>query len=626
MAQTSLRARLTRLFSTNVIVRHAGGRKLKIADTDRVQSAQKNSLVDRWSRLHTNMNTGGYGASQAISFQAQRLALFRDYEEMDNDAIISSALDIYSDESTMKNEYGKVLDIQTENENIHDILHNLFYDVLNIEFNLWPWVRNLCKYGDFYLYLDIKEKYGVTNVVPLSAYDVTRVEGEDPENPYRTKFIVEDGDSRHSSSMSQNKEMENFEIAHFRLLSDANFIPYGKGMIEGGRKIWKQLSLMEDAMLIHRIMRAPEKRVFKIDIGNIPPAEVENFMQKIVNKMKKAPVIDTTTGDYNLKYNIQNLTEDFFLPVRGGDSGTQIDSLAGLTYEAVDDIEYLRNKLMASLKIPKAFLGYDEAAGSKATLAAEDVRFARTIERIQRIVTSELTKIAIVHLYSQGYTDADLVDFELNLKNPSTIYEEEKIELWNNKQSLASSLMDSKIADTEWIYDNVFKFSEEEKEKVRLGLLKDQKRKFRWSQIEMEGNDPVQSEEAVGTQGAMMNNMGDGEGQRFSGPQPPGARTGRTSRELDMDIPEDGWPGSGRPKEGPKHKKDSSVRGRDPLGSHDKRKGSSGSPKYGLALAHLDKLKQDLGKVSKEEVKIITETSDVEQEYKNEVSSGKSDT
>ena len=420
--------------------------------------------------------------------------------------------------------------------------------------------------------------------------------------------------------------MENFEIAHFRLLSDANFIPYGKGMIEGGRKIWKQLSLMEDAMLIHRIMRAPEKRVFKIDIGNIPPAEVENFMQKIVNKMKKAPVIDTTTGDYNLKYNIQNLTEDFFLPVRGGDSGTQIDSLAGLTYEAVDDIEYLRNKLMASLKIPKAFLGYDEAAGSKATLAAEDVRFARTIERIQRIVTSELTKIAIVHLYSQGYTDADLVDFELNLKNPSTIYEEEKIELWNNKQSLASSLMDSKIADTEWIYDNVFKFSEEEKEKVRLGLLKDQKRKFRWSQIEMEGNDPVQSEEAVGTQGAMMNNMGDGEGQRFSGPQPPGARTGRTSRELDMDIPEDGWPGSGRPKEGPKHKKDSSVRGRDPLGSHDKRKGSSGSPKYGLALAHLDKLKQDLGKVSKEEVKIITETSDVEQEYKNEVSSGKSDT
>jgi len=622
MAQTNLRARLTRLFSTNVIVRHAGGKKLKVADTNRVQStASKNSLVDRWSRLHTTQTTGGYGHAQALNFQSQRLGLFRDYEEMDNDAIISSALDIYADESTMKNEYGKVLDIQTENENIHDILHNLFYDVLNIEFNLWPWVRNLCKYGDFYLYLDVKEKYGVTNVVPMSTYDVTRLEGEDPENPYYTQFMIENGDTRHSGKIAGSKEFENYEIAHFRLLSDSNFLPYGKGMIEGGRKIWKQLSLMEDAMLIHRIMRAPEKRVFKIDIGNIPPAEVENFMQKIMNKMKKAPVIDQNTGDYNLKYNIQNLTEDFFLPVRGGDSGTSIDSLAGLTYEAVDDIEYLRNKLMASLKIPKAFLGYDEAAGSKSTLAAEDVRFARTIERIQRIVTSELTKIAIVHLYSQGYTDADLVDFELNLKNPSTIYEEEKIELWNNKQSLAASLMDSKIADTEWIYDNIFKFSEEEKKDVRLGLLKDQKRKFRWSQIENEGNDPVQSEEAVGTQGAMA---GGGE----EGGAPGGAPTGmgRTSRELEMEMPDDGWPGSGRPKEGPKHGKDSSVRGRDPLGAHDKRKGSSGSPKYGLALAHYDKLKKSLGKVSKEEVKIITETADVEEEYKNEVSSGKSDT
>ena len=621
MARTSLRARLQRLFSTNVIVRHAGGRRLKIADTDRVQRSQKNSLIDRWSRLHTNMTTGGYGHAQAISFQAERLGLFRDYEEMDNDAIISSALDVYSDESTMKSEYGQVLEIRSENENVHDILHNLFYDILNIEFNLWSWVRNLCKYGDFYLYLDIKEKYGITNVVPLSAYDVTRIEGEDPENPYYVQFVVEDIDTRHSSNMAGKKELENFEIAHFRLLSDANFLPYGKGMIEGARKIWKQLSLMEDAMLIHRIMRAPDKRVFKIDIGNIPPAEVENFMQKIINKMKKAPVIDQNTGDYNLKYNIQNLTEDFFLPVRGGDSGTSIDNLTGLTYEAVDDIEYLRNKMMAALKIPKAFLGYEEAVGSKATLAAEDVRFARTIERLQRIVVSELTKIAIVHLYAQGYTDDELVNFELNLKNPSTIYEEEKIELWNNKQSLAQSMMDAKIADSEWIYDNVFKFTEEEKKEVRLGLIKDQKRKFRWSQIEMEGNDPVQTEEAVGTQGAMA---GGEEGGAPPGGGPPGM--GRTSRELEMDMPDDGWPGSGRPKEGPKHGKDSSIRGRDPLGAHDKRKGGSGSPKYGIALAHYDALKKSLGKVSREEKKILVETTDVEEEYKNEVSSSLSDT
>ena len=595
MAESKLRARLRRLFSTNVIVRHAGGKRLKIADTNRVQQMSKDNLVDRYSRLYSNLATGGYGKSQQISFQAQRIGLFRDYEEMDNDAIVSSALDIYADESTMRSEYGDVLTIQSDNENIHDILRNLYYDILNVEFNLWPWVRNLCKYGDFYLYLDIKDNYGVTNITPLSAYDVTRIEGQDPANPYEVKFSIEDGDNRHSYNKSE-KEFQNYEIAHFRLLSDSNFVPYGKGMIEGARKIWKQLSLMEDAMLIHRIMRAPEKRVFKIDIGNIPPAEVENFMQKIINKMKKAPVIDKQTGDYNLRYNIQNLTEDFFLPVRGGDSGTQIEGLPGLTYEAVDDIEYLRNKLLAALKVPKAFLGYEESLGSKATLAAEDVRFARTIERIQRIIVSELTKIGIVHLYSQGFTDEELVNFELSLTNPSKIYEEEKIELWNSKQSLGQSMIDSKIASTEWVYDNIFKFTEEEKKKIRLDLIKDQKRKFRHDQIETEGNDPVQSGEAVGTQGAMMGAEGGGD---IGGDDDP--NFGRTGKEI-----------GGRPKEGNKFGKDSGARGRDPLGSHDRRK------QYGIALAHYDALKKELGHKDRT---LLEETLDVEKEYSDDVDS-----
>ena len=359
-------------------------------------------------------------------------------------------------------------------------------------------------------------------------------------------------------------------------------------------------------------MRAPEKRIFNIDIGNIPPAEVDNYMQRIINKMKKAPIVDTDTGDYNLKYNVQNLTEDFFMPVRGGDSGTSIDTLSGMEYNAIDDIDYLRNKLMASLRIPKAFLGYEEEVGSKATLAAEDVRFARTIERIQRIVVSELTKIAIVHLYAQGYTDADLVDFDLALTNPSTIYEQEKIELWANKVTLANDMKDNMLMPTEWIYDNIFNLSKEEKMNVRLGVIRDQKRKFRYDQIESEGNDPVQSGEAIGTpvdlasipiQAAQVT-----------------AGAGRTGRELEMDMPEDGWPDAGRPKEGPKYGKDGSARGRDPLGAHDKKKGGSGSPKYGMALAHFDALKKSLGGgVSSEDKKILSETLDVEKEYNEEV-------
>ena len=122
------------------------------------------------------------------------------------------------------------------------------------------------------------------------------------------------------------------------------------------------------------------------------------------------------TGEYNLKFNMQNMLEDYFLPVRGGESGTSIDTLNGLSNDGqIDDIEYLRNKMHAALKIPKAFLGYDEGVEGKATLAAEDVRFARTIERIQKIFVSELTKIAIIHLYAQGFEGEDLINFSLFL-------------------------------------------------------------------------------------------------------------------------------------------------------------------------------------------------------------------
>ena len=609
MADKTLFGRLQRLFSTNVIVRNVGGKKLKIADTDQVQKQVKSHLVDRYSKLHTNLNLVGTGYSTVHQVMAARLALFKDYEAMDSDPIISSALDIYSDESTMKSEYGKVIDIKTDNDNIKDILNNLFYDIMNIEFNLWPWVRNMVKYGDFFLYLDISDKYGVTNVVPLSPYELVRAEGEDPENPYYTKFYMESIEGAHPYfGQKSNKgkiEFENFQIAHFRLANDSNFLPYGKSMVESTRKIWKQLTLMEDAMLIHRIMRAPSKRVFKIDIGNIPPAEVDNYMQRIINKMKKTPIIDEATGDYNLKYNMQNLTEDFFMPVRGGDSGTSIEELGGIDYDSTEDIEYLKNKLLASLRVPKAFLGFDENVGGKATLAAEDVRFARTIERIQRILVSELTKIAVVHLYSQGYTDEDLVNFELTLASPSTMYEQEKIELWGQKVSLARDMIQDKILPTDWVYDNVFNFSADEKVEIEGKIIEDQKQKFRHSQIEMEGNDPQASGESIGTPSDMA-----AVGISADDTQtPPDTLAG--SMFDPFDDGEDERPEEeqgGRPQEMNKPFKDSGARGRDPLGKQTKNRRP-------LALAHYDALKKTMGNKSKDIINETKKVDEMEQEY-----------
>ena len=271
-------------------------------------------------------------------------------------------------------------------------------------------------------------------------------------------------------------------------------------MIESARKIFKQLTMMEDAMLIHRIMRAPERRIFKIDVGNIPPAEVDNHVQTIINKMKKVPYIDEKTGDYNLKFNMQNMIEDYFLPVRGGESGTSIESLPGLGNDGqIEDIDYLKNKMFAALKIPKAFLGYDEGVEGKATLAAEDVRFARTIERIQKIFVSELTKIAIVHLYTQGYSDAELINFELTLTNPSLVYEKQKVETLNEKVGLATSLRDSNLFSERWIYENVFGLSQDEWTAEQEQVIEDLKTAFRREQIKGEGNDPKKTNQSFGT-------------------------------------------------------------------------------------------------------------------------------
>ena len=488
MAETKdLFSRLKKMFSTDVIVRNVGGKKLKIVDTDEIQYAtDRNSLRDRFNRLRSS-TFNLHNRDMSMAYQASRLELFRDYDVMDMDPIIASALDIYSDECLVPSEFGKVLTIRSNNENVKKILENLFYDILNVEFNMWSWTRNMCKYGDFFLRMEISPEYGVFLVHPISPYEITRIEGSDPKNINYVKY-QHDG-------MGGGMEYENFEIAHFRLLSDSNFLPYGKSMIEPARRVWKQLSLMEDAMLIHRIMRAPEKRIFSIDVGNIPPADIDAAMQKIITQVKKVPYIDERTGDYNLRFNLNNMVEDFYLPVRGSDSGTKIDTLPGMDFTGIDDLEYIRNKMMAALKIPKAFLGYEEGLSGKATLAAEDVRFARTIGRIQRIIVSELTKIAIVHLYVQGYQDASLVDFELELSNPSTIFEQEKLEIWSNKISLASDMAESKMFSKKWMYNQIFNLSEDEIEQIQTDVIKDQKEAWRMEQISSEGNDPAASKQ-----------------------------------------------------------------------------------------------------------------------------------
>ena len=514
MADKGLFKRLQRLFASDVVIRNVGGNQLKVVDTDHIQTSGEfatNSLMDRFQGIYQNpASTSLYGQQFNLNYQYLRTYLYSDYDLMDTDAIVASALDIISDECTLKSDMGEVLQIKSSDEDIQKILYNLFYDVLNIEFNLWSWTRQMCKYGDFFLKLEISEKFGVYNVIPYSAYHIERKENFDPENPSKVVFTynpegIYGGSSSgyyttpNNNSQANTIEFDNYEVAHFRLLSDVNYLPYGRSYLEPGRKLFKQYSLMEDAMLIHRIVRAPEKRIFYINVGSIPPNEVENFMQKTISTMKRTPFMDQKTGDYNLKYNMQNVMEDFYIPIRGNDQATKIDTTKGLEYAAIEDVEYLREKLFAALKVPKAFMGYDENLSGKATLAAEDIRFGRTIDRIQRILISELYKIALVHLYAQGYRDEQMTNFELDLTTPSIIYDQEKIALMKEKVDLAAQMMENKMFPTDWIYEHVFHFSEDQYEEYRDLIVQDQKRRFRLAQIETEGNDPLTTGRSYGT-------------------------------------------------------------------------------------------------------------------------------
>jgi hypothetical protein len=559
MADKTIFSRLQKLFSTNTIVRKTQD-GVKVVDTDEWQNMTTN-LVDRFMKMKvTNYGTGQTASSMA--YQQVRIDLFRDYDSMDMDPILSSALDVYSDETTARNEMGNVLKIHHEDDQIKQILENLFYDIINVEFNLWPWTRNLVKYGDFFLQLEITDGLGIVNAMPLSTYEVSRVENFDPENPQRVKFIYAPYQNPSGGyGQTPKKEFENYEIAHFRLNSDSNFLPYGKSMIEGARRVWKQLMLMEDAMLIHRVMRAPEKRIFKIDVGNIPPNEVDNYMQKIINGSKKVPFVDERTGDYNLKYNMQNLIEDYYMPVRGNDNGTSIDTLKGLEYNMIDDINYLKGKLMAALKIPKAFLGYEEDVNGKATLAAQDVRFAKTIERIQRVLISELTKVAIIHLYAQGITDDRLTDFTLELTIPSKIYEQEQVELYTSKVALIQQMQATKMFSKEWMYEAVMKLAKDEQDTMTLQVLDDTKQTFRLTSIETQGVDPAKE---TGTEG----------------PTNVEEELDRLKSELEED-------GVGRPKDPVRYGKDDHPEGRDPLGIKTLKQ-KEGSVKYKARDSYLE--------------------------------------
>jgi hypothetical protein len=447
----SLFQRLTQLFRAGPVIR----RKVKDYHEPTASSAYE---------MFRKNQSDIYSSTVAAYGAFDRMSRYSDFSEMEATPEIASALDIYAEETVAQDERGHVLHIHSENRRVKELLETLFNDTLNIEFNLPMWTRNLCKYGDFFLFNDVHPNYGIINAYPIPISEMEREEGYDPKDPMAVRFRwVTRG----------NQVLENWQVSHFRLLSNDAFLPYGSSVLESARRIWRQMILMEDAMLVYRIVRAPERRVFYIDVGNVPPEEVANFMEQAQTSLKRNRLVDKANGKMDLRYNPLSVDEDYFIPVRGGETGTKIDSLAGGTNAAaIEDVQYIQKKLFAALKIPKAYLGYDEDIGAKATLAQEDIRFSRTISRIQKVVISELNKIAMVHLYSHGYEGEDLLDFTLKLSNPSTIAQQQKLELIASRFDIAGKAPEG-IVDRRWVRKNIMGLTDEEIEEIKEGRKKD---------------------------------------------------------------------------------------------------------------------------------------------------------
>lgn len=398
-----------------------------------LQAQQSQYVADKWAKIDQSLY------NQSVYYEPNRLSAYYDYESMEFTPEVSASLDIYAEESTTMSEKGEILTIYSESKRIQNILTDLFENTLDVNTNLQMWARGMCKYGDDFVYLKVDPDKGVIGCQQLPNIEVERIEGAVQKVPNQTGFNTNTKlPSRELRFAWKNKDLEfqAWEIAHFRLLGDDRKLPYGTSMLDKIRRIWKQLLLAEDAMLIYRTSRAPERRVFKVFVGNMDDKDIEPYVQRVANKFKRDQVVDQKNGQVDMRYNQMAVDQDYFIPVRDPSQTNPIETLPGAqNLGEIADIEYIQKKLLAALRIPKAFLGFEEVVGDGKNLALMDIRFARTINRIQKSLIQELNKIALVHLYLLGLED-ELNNFTLSLTNPSAQSDLLRIEQWKEKITL----------------------------------------------------------------------------------------------------------------------------------------------------------------------------------------------
>jgi hypothetical protein len=427
-----------------------------------LQAQQSQYIADKWTKLDQSLY------NQSVYYEPNRLAAYYDYESMEFTPEISAALDIYAEESTTMSEKGQILTIYSESDRIKEILEDLFNNRLDVNTNLQMWTRGLCKYGDNFVYLKLDPEKGIVGCQQLPNIEIERLEGAAGKTTTQNRDLKVPSRELRFQWKNKDLEFQAWEVAHFRLLGDDRKLPYGTSMLDKIRRIWKQLLLAEDAMLIYRTSRAPERRVFKVFVGNMDDKDIESYVQRVANKFKRDQVSDPRNGQVDMRYNQMAVDQDYFIPVRDASQSSPIETLAGAqNLGEIADIEYIQKKMLAALRIPKAFLGFEEVVGEGKSLALMDIRFARTINRIQKSVIQELNKIALIQLYLLGMED-ELNNFSLSLTNPSAQSDLLRIEQWKEKVTLYKDATSDQsqvgilpVSHT-WAKKNILGFSDSE--------------------------------------------------------------------------------------------------------------------------------------------------------------------
>jgi hypothetical protein len=427
-----------------------------------LQAQQSQYIADKWTKLDQSLY------NQSVYYEPNRLAAYYDYEAMEFTPEISAALDIYAEESTTMSEKGQILTIYSESDRIKEILEDLFNNRLDVNTNLQMWTRGVCKYGDNFVYLKLDPEKGIIGCQQLPNIEIERIEGAAGKTTTQNRDLKVPSRELRFQWKNKDLEFQAWEIAHFRLLGDDRKLPYGTSMLDKIRRIWKQLLLAEDAMLIYRTSRAPERRVFKVFVGNMDDKDIESYVQRVANKFKRDQISDPRNGQVDMRYNQMAVDQDYFIPVRDPSQSNPIETLPGAqNLGEIADIEYIQKKMLAALRIPKAFLGFEEVVGEGKSLALMDIRFARTINRIQKSVIQELNKIALIQLYLLGMED-ELNNFTLSLTNPSAQSDLLRIEQWKEKVTLYKDATSDQsqvgilpVSHT-WAKKNILGFSDSE--------------------------------------------------------------------------------------------------------------------------------------------------------------------